>query len=212
MIALLALLGADPLAASPPEPAVAMDSETTLSAYLRCLDEADVTLVSGHRGGPEPGFPENAVETFANTLSQGPFLLEVDVRRTADGVFVLMHDETLERTTTGTGRVDETDWAAMQTYRLIDNDGAVTAFRPPSLSEALAWAEGRAMLQLDVKSGVDIAALTRFVAASGARPRRRGRLYRGGRPGGGRRRSARLDIGGDHRRRAPAGVNRRRAG
>ena len=172
MIAVLALaLISDPLAGGLPEPAAPMDSETTLSAYLHCLDAAGVTLVSGHRGGPEPGYPENAIETFANTLSQGPFLLEVDVRRTADGVYVLMHDDTLERTTTGAGRVEETSWAELQTYQLMDNDGAVTRFRAPSLAEALAWAEGRALLQLDVKDGVDIAALTRFVAASGARDR-----------------------------------------
>ncbi|MFP4519989.1 MAG: glycerophosphodiester phosphodiesterase family protein [Oceanicaulis sp.] len=171
MIVLFSLLAADPLTADLPEPAAPLDSETTLSAYLRCLDDADVTVVSGHRGGPEPGYPENAIETLAHTLSHGPFLLEVDVRETADGVFVLMHDETLERTTTGEGRIDATDWEALQTYRLVDNDGAVTPFRAPSLAEALAWAEGRALLQLDVKAGVDIAELTRFVARSGARDR-----------------------------------------
>lgn len=167
----LTLLAADPLLADLPEAAAPMDSETTVAAYMQCLDAADVTVVSGHRGGPEPGFPENALETMANALSHGPFLLEVDVRRTADGVFVLMHDETLERTSTGEGRVDETDWATLQTYQLVDNDGAITPFRTPSLAEALAWAEGRTMLQLDVKSGVDIAELTRFVAAAGARDR-----------------------------------------
>ncbi|MGJ3230883.1 MAG: glycerophosphodiester phosphodiesterase family protein [Oceanicaulis sp.] len=167
----LALFAADPLTAGLPEPAAPMNSETTLSAYLRCLDEANVTLVSGHRGGPEPGYPENAVETFAHTLSHGPFLLEVDVRQTSDGVFVLMHDETLERTTTGEGRVDATDWSVLQTYQLVDNEGDATAFRAPSLAEALAWAEGRALLQLDVKAGVDIAELTKFVAQAGARDR-----------------------------------------
>jgi glycerophosphoryl diester phosphodiesterase len=172
MIAALTLaLLSDPLAAALPEPAVRLESTVSPTHYLRCLDAAGITLVSGHRGGPEPGFPENAIETFANTLHHGPFMLEVDVRRTADGVYVLMHDETLERTTTGTGRLDETSWAELQTYRLVDNDGAVTAFRAPSLAEALAWARGRALLQLDVKDGVDIADLTRFVAASGARDR-----------------------------------------
>jgi len=128
-------------------------------------------MVSAHRGGPEPGFPENAIETFANTLGHGPFILEVDVRRTADGVYVLMHDETLDRTTTGRGRLDRTRWATLQDYRLVDNDGTVTDFRVPSLLEALRWSKGRTLLQLDVKADVDIAALTRFVAAAGARDR-----------------------------------------
>lgn len=159
---------ADPLTRDLPEPQVRFDASVTVNDHLRCLDEAGVTLVSGHRGGPEPGFPENAIETFANTLAHGPYLLEVDVRQTADGVYVLIHDDTLERTTTGEGRVDETPWAELKTYRLVDNDGRETAFRTPSVTEALAWAEGRAFLQLDVKSGVDIAQFARFVAASGA--------------------------------------------
>ena len=148
-----------------------LDASTRVTDYLRCLEAADVTLVSGHRGGPVPGFPENAIETMENTLSRGPFMLEVDVRQTADGVYVLMHDETLERTTTGEGRLDETSWLELKGLNLVDNAGEVTAFRAPSLSEALDWAEGRALLQLDVKAGVDIAALTGFVAASGARDR-----------------------------------------
>ncbi len=154
-----------------PEPVTPLTTTTTAAAYLRCLDAAAVTMVSAHRGGPEPGFPENAIETFANTLGHGPFILEVDVRRTADGVYVLMHDETLDRTTTGRGRLDRTRWATLQDYRLVDNDGTVTDFRVPSLLEALQWAKGRTLLQLDVKADVDIAALTRFVAAAGARDR-----------------------------------------
>ena len=154
-----------------PEPVTPLTTTTTAAAYLRCLDAAAVTMVSAHRGGPEPGFPENAIETFANTLGHGPFILEVDVRRTADGVYVLMHDETLDRTTTGRGRLDRTRWATLQDYRLVDNDGTVTDFRVPSLLEALQWSKGRTLLQLDVKADVDIAALTRFVAAAGARDR-----------------------------------------
>ncbi|MGP1353882.1 MAG: glycerophosphodiester phosphodiesterase family protein [Parasphingopyxis sp.] len=165
LISVFALLVQLASAASP------IDTSTRPTDYLHCLNDADVTLVSGHRGGPEPGYPENAIETFAHTLSRGPFLLEVDVRQTADGVYVLMHDETLDRTTTGEGRLDATDWATLQRYRLVDNDGAETAFRTPSLAEALEWAEGRTLLQLDVKQGVDIADLTRFVVRSGARDR-----------------------------------------
>ena len=170
-IALALLLFAASHTVALPEPVTPLAAPTTAAAYLRCLDAAAVTMVSAHRGGPEPGFPENAIETFANTLRYGPFILEVDVRRTADGVYVLMHDETLDRTTTGDGRLDQTRWATLQDYRLVDNDGTVTDFRVPSLLEALQWAKGRTLLQLDVKADVDIAALTRFVASAGARDR-----------------------------------------
>jgi len=68
-------------------------------------------------------------------------------------------------------RAKRKEGGVVPTYRLVDNDGAETGFRTPTLAEALAWAEGRAILQLDIKRGVDIAEVTRFVAASGARDR-----------------------------------------
>ena len=115
-------------------------------------DENYPDLISAHRGGFVPGFPENAIETFENTLTITPALLEVDVRRTADGEWVLIHDETLDRTTTGTGLVAETTLAEIQTLQLVDNDGNVTDFQVPTLQDALEWAEGRTILELDLKS------------------------------------------------------------
>ena len=121
-----------------------------LAAALRWTPEAR-PLVSAHRGGPTPGFPENAVETFENALNFAPALIELDVRQTADGRLVLMHDATLDRTTTGSGRVDATSFEAIRKLRLLNEEGAVTNYRVPTLGEALAWADGRAVLMLDVK-------------------------------------------------------------
>ncbi|MCG8366302.1 MAG: esterase-like activity of phytase family protein, partial [Pseudanabaenales cyanobacterium] len=109
-------------------------------------------LISAHRGGFAAGFPENAIETFENTLTFAPALLEVDVRRTGDGQWILMHDDSLDRTTNGTGLVSETSLADIQALQLVDNDGNLTAFQAPTLQEALEWAEGRAILEIDLKS------------------------------------------------------------
>lgn len=122
-------------------------------------------LLSAHRGGPTPGFPENAIETFENALNFGPALIEMDVRRTADGRLILMHDETLDRTTTGTGRVSETSFRAIRQLRLVNEAGAFTNYRVPTLAEALAWADGRAVLMLDVKRDVPLAELVAEVRA-----------------------------------------------
>jgi glycerophosphoryl diester phosphodiesterase len=111
-------------------------------------------LVSAHRGGPAPGFPDNAIETFERTLGAGPMLIELDVRRTADGALVVLHDDEVSRTTSGRGRVGDLTLAEVRALRLRDASGALTAFRPPSLADALAWAQGRAVLRLDVKAGV----------------------------------------------------------
>ncbi|PAP76168.1 glycerophosphodiester phosphodiesterase family protein [Rubrivirga marina] len=129
------------------------DSAAELASALRWTASAPV-LVSAHRGGPQRALPENAVETFEYALNHAPALIETDVRRTADGVLVLMHDETLDRTTTGTGRVDQTTFAQIRRLRLVTEDSLLTTFRVPTLLEALAWADGRAVLLLDVKPDV----------------------------------------------------------
>jgi len=122
-----------------------------LSAYLR--SEA-LPLVGAHRGGATDEFPENALPTFAQALTHGPVLLEVDVRMTADSVLVLMHDETLERTTTGDGAVRSETLSELRGLRLTTESGDTTRHEVPTVAEALAWAEGRAVLQLDVKEDV----------------------------------------------------------
>ena len=53
--------------------------------FLRCMAREGATMTSGHRGGVAPGYPENAVETFAHTLSVAPMLIEGDTRLTKDG-------------------------------------------------------------------------------------------------------------------------------
>lgn len=128
-------------------------------------------LVSAHRGAPVRGLPENALPTFEHALNYAPALIEADVRRTADGVLVLMHDETLNRTTTGTGRVDQATFAEVRRLRLVTADSVVTAFRVPTLAEALAWADGRAVLLLDVKPDVPYEALVAAIRQQGAADR-----------------------------------------
>lgn len=150
-----------------PEPVVAVDTSPPLSAewyfgfpssdslagFLRPGTGARL-IVSAHRGGPASGFPENALETIENTLQSGSAFAEVDVRMTRDSALVLLHDETVDRTTTGSGRVASTTLSGVRELLLLDPDGAVTPFRVPTLAEALAWSEGRTVLMLDVKSGV----------------------------------------------------------
>ena len=123
----------------------------SLAAYLRSSPDP---LVSAHRGGPDAGFPENALPTFGHALTQGPVLLETDVRMTKDSVLVLMHDDTLGRTTTGRGSVQAHTLEELRTLQLVTDSGTPTRFEIPTLSEALAWAEGRTVLQLDVKETV----------------------------------------------------------
>jgi glycerophosphoryl diester phosphodiesterase len=122
-----------------------------LNGFFDCLAASEAALVSAHRGGPADGFPENAVETFANTLATAPAMIEVDVATSGDGVLYLMHDDDLARTTTGEGATDALDWEEIRSLKLLDPDGEPTAFSPPSFADALSFAKGRTILQVDFK-------------------------------------------------------------
>jgi glycerophosphoryl diester phosphodiesterase len=142
-----------------------------LSVFFDCLRESGRTIVAAHRGGPRSGFAENAVSTFENTLRQVPAVLEIDIARTRDGVLVLMHDETVDRTTTGTGRVSDLTLSQLQTLRLKDGDGLALDVRVPTLREALNWSAGRAVLELDVQDDVPFAEVIAEVRAADAMDR-----------------------------------------
>jgi glycerophosphoryl diester phosphodiesterase len=140
---------AAPAAASPSGWSIA--PEGGLNAFFDCLEEKGVALVAAHRGGPSEGFPENAVETFERTLAGAPALLEVDVATSSDGVLYLMHDDTLDRTTTGSGPADALAFNEIRALRLEDPFGRATSFSPPSFADALSWAKGRTILEIDFK-------------------------------------------------------------
>jgi glycerophosphoryl diester phosphodiesterase len=62
-------------------------------------------LVMAHRGG-KGLWPENTLYAFDQAVALGVDVLEMDIQRTADGVLVVLHDDTVDRTTNGTGPVD----------------------------------------------------------------------------------------------------------
>ena len=122
-----------------------------MNQFFDCLADEGMTVVSAHRGGPYPRYPENALESFENLLETTPALLEVDVAASADGVLYLMHDDTLDRVTNGEGSVKSRNWAEVKTLRLKDDDGRLTSFHPTRFDEALAFAKDRTILKIDFK-------------------------------------------------------------
>ena len=111
----------------------------------------DMPVISGHRGGTTTGYPENCVATFENTLKHTPAFFEIDPRLTRDSVVVLMHDETLDRTTTGKGKVSDYTFAELQKFRLKDPQGNVTDYKIPTLKEVILWSKGKTVVNLDHK-------------------------------------------------------------
>ncbi len=111
-------------------------------------------LISAHRGGPEKGFPENAIETFEHSYQFQPLIIECDISLSKDSVMVLMHDNSLNRTSTGAGRLSDFTHEELKKFYLRDNGGDSTMFRIPTLEEALIWGRGKVIFTLDVKRGV----------------------------------------------------------
>jgi glycerophosphoryl diester phosphodiesterase len=117
--------------------------------------------VVAHRG-IHHRYPENAIEAFREAWDGGIAWCECDVHASADGVPVVIHDATLERTTTGVGRVTDLTWGRLRELRLRDGAGHATECRLPSLEAALeAMPSGCAVL-VEVKAPDD--ALVRRVA------------------------------------------------
>jgi glycerophosphoryl diester phosphodiesterase len=118
------------------------------------------TRLAAHRGGAAL-WPENSLRAFREALALGVDLVEFDVHLAADGVPVVIHDATLDRTTEATGPVGARPAAELARVRLRGPDGAVTDERLPTLDALLALlAPSRAGLLVEVKGpvpGVNVA-------------------------------------------------------
>ncbi len=129
---------------------VTINSFEDLQAYFRYSPERDV-IISGHRGGMMPGFPENCIESCEKTLSLMPTFFEIDFSFTKDSVMVLMHDLSVDRTTTGKGKVSDYTFDEIQKLNLVDRSGKVTPYKIPTLKSILEWGKDKVVFNFDNK-------------------------------------------------------------
>ena len=96
------------------------------------IKEKDWPINIAHRGGAEIA-PENTLEGFREGLRVGAGVLELDVHTTADGHVVVIHDDTIDRTTDGTGAVREMSFAEIRRldagYRFTPDGGETFPYR-----------------------------------------------------------------------------------
>ena len=107
-------------------------------------------LVIAHRGGVSLG-PENSLSAIERSVLLGVDAVEVDVRLSADGFVVLMHDRSVDRTTNGMGRVEKLSLEQLKGLLLLDAGGGVTGEAVPTLAEVLELVGGRCRVLVDVK-------------------------------------------------------------
>ncbi len=142
------------------------------TATIRARSAAGKPLRIAHRGASGRA-PENTRAAFAAALALGVDAIELDCQLSADGVPVVIHDETLERTTSGLGPVGAKRWDELAALDAGAWRGeAFRGERIPTLADVLAQLDGTVVLNVEIKSGHDVGAieapLVELVAARGA--------------------------------------------
>jgi glycerophosphoryl diester phosphodiesterase len=93
--------------------------------------------------------PENSIPAIESAIKLGVDMVEIDLKKSKDGVLMLMHDETLDRTTTGKGKPSDYTWAELQKLTLKNEHGGPTRLRIPTFEQCMLTAKGRVMVNID---------------------------------------------------------------
>lgn len=127
-------------------------------------------LTVAHRG-VWSNAPENSISAIEAAVPLGVEMVELDTQSTADGLLVLMHDDTLDRTTTGTGPVETIAYDNLRRLRLRHGAGgaaaAVTDETVPLLNVALEAARDRVLINIDTKYQRDLSRVVAVVRDMG---------------------------------------------
>lgn len=122
-------------------------------------NSSEYVMVVAHRACWQEA-PENSIEAIEECISAGVDMVELDVRRTSDGVLILMHDETFDRTTTGQGDVEEMTYNEVKKLRLRLNEGGTKfgadprQLSVPTLRDSLLSAKDKILVNIDAKANL----------------------------------------------------------
>ncbi|MDO5615806.1 MAG: glycerophosphodiester phosphodiesterase family protein [Cruoricaptor ignavus] len=108
----------------------------------------DKVMVVAHRGDWRNA-PENSVWAIKKAIEMGVDMAEIDLAITKDSILILMHDKTIDRTTTGKGKPEDFTFAELQQLYLKDGIGVKTEMKIPTLEEILKISKGKILLNLD---------------------------------------------------------------
>ncbi|MDF1738604.1 MAG: glycerophosphodiester phosphodiesterase family protein [Verrucomicrobiales bacterium] len=114
--------------------------------------------IAAHRGGYgndlEDSAPENTLANLEVAIRKGFDVYETDIRRTRDGVFVIVHDDVLDRETTGSGPVEELSIEEVKALKKRYRNGSASESQVATLEELLRAGKGRIRFKPDLKPGV----------------------------------------------------------
>ena len=141
--------------------------ETTNSVLLSrfAYQAKNTPIISVHRGGKSiENYPENCLETLQYVNDSIPAVYEIDVAKTKDDVLVLMHDNSLNRTSTGEGDITNYTYQELLQFNLEDDFGNETTFKIPLFKDVLVWAKtNNVVLTIDIKKSVDVTQIVALV-------------------------------------------------
>jgi len=126
----------------------------SLSDYLH---QPKAQVIAGHRGGFYDSLPENSIAAIDHTYRTCalPVMVEVDLRKSKEGTIFILHDETVDRTTNGHGRIAELTDEYLHTLLLKNARGAIVRAGMPTFDELLDYVKNKNVyLMLDIKADV----------------------------------------------------------
>ena len=127
-------------------------------------------VISVHRGGKAiMNYPENCLETIKFINDSISAIYEIDVAKTKDNVLVLMHDNSLNRTSTGEGNITDYTYKELQQFNLEDVFENETPYKIPLFKDVLVWAKANhVVLTIDIKKSVSVDQVVALVENVGA--------------------------------------------
>lgn len=120
----------------------------TLLQYMHDGGKSKHVMIFAHRGNWRNS-AENSIQAFQDCINEGLDGIEVDLQMTKDSVLVIMHDETLDRTTTGSGKVSDYTIDELRKLRLLNPIGVKTRQTIPTFEQVLLLAKDKILIQVD---------------------------------------------------------------
>ena len=105
-------------------------------------------LVVSHRADWRNA-PENSLQAIQNCIDMGADMVEIDLKRSKDGHLILMHDKTINRTTTGKGNPEDYTLEELRQFRLKSGAGHKTRHLIPTFEEVMTLCKGKIMVNVD---------------------------------------------------------------
>ena len=118
-----------------------------LRANLLDKNNHSVMVVS-HRGDWRNA-PENSLQAIQNCIDMGVDMVEVDLKKTKDGHLIVMHDQTIDRTTTGKGKPENYTLEELRRFRLKNGAAHKTTHLIPTLEEVMLLCKGKILVNID---------------------------------------------------------------